>query len=62
MVLGAQIVHSYEGTTKPIDLFTNTAAILNYFDLRNIIGCLGGISTFRLCFRALSGHFFLKFS
>ena len=36
-----------------IDLFTDTAAILNKFDLRSIIGCPGGMSTFRLYFRAL---------
>ena len=44
-----------------IDLFTDTAAILNKFDLRNIIGCRGGMSTFRLYFRALFWTFFLKF-
>ena len=44
----------------PIDLFTDTAAILNSFDLRSIIGCPGGMSTFRLYFRALFGTFFLK--
>jgi len=43
-----------------IDLFTDTAAILNEFDLRSIIGCPGGMSTFRLYFRALFGTFFLK--
>ena len=32
------------------------------FDLRSIIGCPGGISTFRLYFERFSGHFFLKFS
>ena len=43
-----------------IDLFTDTAAMLNKFDLRSIIGCPGGMSTFRLYFRALFGTFFLK--
>ena len=48
-------------------LFTETAAILNKFNLRSIIGCPGGglggkvfMSTFRLYFRALFGTFFLK--
>ena len=43
-----------------IDLFTDTAAILNKFDLRSIIGCPGGMSAFRLYFPALFGIFFLK--
>ena len=42
--------------------FYRQAAILNSFDLRSIIGCPGGMSTFRLYFRALFGTFFLKFS
>ena len=33
-----------------IDLFTDTAAILNKLDLRNIMGCPGGMSTFRFVF------------
>ena len=33
-----------------IDLFSDTTAILNEFDLRSIIGCPGGMSTFRLYF------------
>ena len=45
-------------------LFTDTAAILNKFNLRSIIGCPGGgevfMSTFRLYFRALFETFFLK--
>ena len=45
-----------------IDLFTDTAAILNEFDLRSIIGCPGGMSTFCLYFRALFGTFCLNFS
>ena len=44
-----------------IDLFTDTAAILNKFDLRNIIGCPGGISTLHLYFLALFETFFLEF-
>ena len=43
-----------------IDLFTHTAAILNQFDVRSIIGCPGGMSAFRLYFRALFGTFCLK--
>ena len=36
-----------------IDLFTDTAAILNLFDLRSIMGCPGGIrSVFTRGFRA----------
>ena len=35
--------------TIPIDLFTVTVAILK-LDLRNIMGCSGGMSTFRLVF------------
>ena len=42
------------------EIFTNTAAILNLFDLRSIIGCQGGMSTFRLYFRAVFGTFFVK--
>ena len=45
---------------QAIDYFTDTAAILNKFDLRSIIGCPGGMSTFCLYFRALFGIFFLK--
>ena len=45
-----------------IDLFTDTATILNLFDLRSIIGCPGGMSTFRLYFQALFRTFFLTFS
>ena len=48
--------------TLGIDLFTDTAAILNEFDLRSIIGCPGGTSTFRLYFRALFRTVFVKFS
>ena len=43
-----------EGTTRvmnvfmvSMDLFTDTAAILNQFDLRSIIGSPGGMSTIR---------------
>ena len=31
-----------------------------HIELRNIIGCPGGMSAFRLYFRALFGTFFLK--
>ena len=37
-------------TNRLIDLFTDMAAILNSFDLRSIIGCQGGMSTFCLYF------------
>ena len=44
-----------------IGLFTGTAAILNYIDLRSIMGCPGGMSTIRytrLVFRrAFQGNF-----
>ena len=43
-----------------IALFTDTAAMLNSFDLRSIIGSPGGMSTFRLYFRALFRTFFLE--
>ena len=37
----------------PIDLFTDTAAILNLLDLRSIMGCPGGTrSVFTRAFRA----------
>ena len=36
------------------------AAVPAAFDLRSIIGCPGGIRTFRLYFRALFETFFLK--
>ena len=56
-----QIVETQrESMTKTIDLFIDTAAILNQFDLKSIIGCQGGMSTFRLYFRALFGTFCLK--
>ena len=45
-------------TATVIDLFTDTAAILNELGLRSIIGCPGGMSTFRFYFRALFGTFF----
>ena len=41
-----------------VDLFTDTAAILNKLDLRSILGCPGGMSTFRLVFQAPFGEFF----
>jgi len=43
-----------------IDLFPHMAAILNQFNLRSIIGCPRGMSTFCLYFRVLYGTFFLK--
>ena len=41
-------------SSKPVDLFfTNTAAILNLFDLRRIMGCPGStLSVFICAFRA----------
>ena len=36
-----------------IDLFTETVAILNKFDLRSIIGCPGGMSTFPFLFSSV---------
>ena len=36
--------HAGTGRTKRIDLFTNTAAILNLIDLRSITRCPGGDS------------------
>ena len=47
----------HSGHFSIIDLFTDTAAILNQFDRMP-----RGMSTFRLYFRALFGTFFLKFS
>ena len=48
-----------------IDLFTDTAAILNYLDLRSIMGCLGGhehVPTYSLSIYArFSDQFFFKF-
>ena len=39
-----------------MDLFTNAAAILNKLDLRSVMGCPGGMSTFCLVFMsALQG-------
>ena len=51
-----------------IDLFTDTVAILNYLDLRSIMGCPGGMSMIqytRICnyTRFLGQLFFInKFS
>ena len=36
-----------------IDLFTDTAAILSKLELRSIMGCLWGMSTFRLVFTSV---------
>ena len=45
--------HAGTGRTKRIDLFTNTAAILNLIDLRSITRCPGGThSVFTRTFRA----------
>ena len=35
---------------RTMDLFTNAAAILNKLDLRSVMGCPGGLSTFCLVF------------
>ena len=35
---------------RTMDLFTNAAAILNKLDLRSVMGCPGGMSTFCLVF------------
>ena len=46
----AQLVSARSSVRKApssIDLFTDTAAILNYFDLRSIMGCPGGMITIR---------------
>ena len=44
------------------DLFADTAATLNKLDLSSIMGCPGGMSTFRLVFTsAFRGIFSLKF-
>ena len=41
---------------RTMDLFTNAAAILNKLDLRSVMGCPGGMSTFCLVFMsALQG-------
>ena len=43
----------FQGQYLPIDLFTDTAAILNLLDLRSIMGCPGGTrSVFTRAFRA----------
>ena len=46
--------HSINNMTKyPIDIFTDTVAILNLLDLRSIMGCPGGTrSVFTRAFRA----------
>ena len=46
-----------------MDLFTNTAAILNKLDLRSIVGCPGGHERIPFSiYERLSGDFILKFS
>ena len=49
----AQVVEtSVTFNNKPMDLFTDTAAILNLLDLRSIMGCPGGTrSVFTRTFR-----------
>ena len=46
--------------------FTDTAAILNYLDLRSIMGCPEGISAIRYTrisiYALFSGQFFFKIS
>ena len=41
--------HAGTGRTKRIDLFTDTAAILNLLDLRSIMGCPGGTRSVFTC-------------
>ena len=50
----AQVVEtSVTFNNKPMDLFTDTAAILKLIDLRSIMGCPGGTrSVFMRAFRA----------
>ena len=46
----AQLVSARSSVRKApssIDLFTDRAAILNYFDLRSVMGCPGGMITIR---------------
>ena len=45
-----------------MDLFTNTATILNKLYLGSITGCPGDMSTFSLVFTSTFWHFFVKFS
>ena len=45
---------------RTIDLFTETAAILNKLVLRSIMGCPGGMNTFRLVFTSAFWAIFLK--
>ena len=51
--------------SSPIDLFTDTAAILSSLDLRSIMGSSGGISTIRhtrsVYTRAFRANFSLSF-
>ena len=48
-----------------VDLFTDTAAILNYLDLMSIMGCSGGMSEIRFTrsvfTRAFGANFSLSF-
>ena len=45
-----------------VDLFTDTAAILNQLDLRSIIGCLGCMSTIRYIRSVFTRAFWANFS
>ena len=45
-----------------IDLFTDTAAILNLLDLRSIMGCPGGMSTIRYTRSVFTRAFRANFS
>ena len=56
---GSRIGYHFPGNSS-IDLFTDTAAILNKFDIKSIMGCPGGMSSFVLFVRAPFGTFFLK--
>ena len=45
-----------------IDLFTDTAGILNYLDLGKIMGCPGGMSTIRSLAQYLRAPFWANLS
>ena len=47
------LLNTFTPSLVVIDLFTDTAAVLNLLDLRSIMGCLGGTrSVFTCAFRA----------
>ena len=47
------LLNTFTPSLVVIDLFTDTAAVLNLLDLRSIMGCLGGTrSVFTRAFRA----------